>query len=471
MMPEIKLPMIKGDRKSDYDYRSNLPINLTAVERNIRGDQGYLLSHDGLTEFALTNGTARGGTFNERFNEHYRVSGDLFESVSSVGVVTTIGLTAGKGVCLFSNSFNTQAILSDGNLFYWDNSTLTKVTDPDLGFPIDITWFKGIYVMTDGEFLFHTDIANEFSISPLKYSSSEFSSDRILAVARDDHNQILAFNRYSTEYFYFDATVPIGTSVLVNISQASNKIGIVGTHCQTLLDGLFFILGGRQEESPSVHILNAGQETTIATREVDQVISKYTESELGTTILESRTVDRDKFLIVHLPNETLLYNHTVGKSIGLEAAWTYVKTGIEVDDPWRGRFGVFDPRAAKWIYGDMLENKLGYLDKQTASQYGAEVECTCYTPIIQDLETMSIDQFEIDTISGFSTNDFTSAFSLSYNGVTYGTEYWNLISLSQGYSRRYIARRVGYIQEDFNFKFRFVSVDKMSFAGLRVEFS
>lgn len=471
MMPEIKLPLIKGDRKSDYDYRSNLPVNLTAVARNIRGDQGYLLSHDGLTEFALTDGTARGGTFNERFNEHYRVSGDSFESVSSTGVVTKIGLTPGNGVVSLSNSFSTQAILTDGKLFYWDNTTLTQVTDPDLGFPIDITWFRGIYVMTDGEFLFHTDIANEFSISPLKYSSSEFSSDRILAVARDDHNQILAFNRYSTEYFFFDATVPTGTSVLVNISQASNKIGIVGTKCQTLLDGVFFILGGRQEESPSVHILNAGQETTVATREIDQIISKYTESELANVVLEARVVDRDKFLIVHLPNETLLYNHTVGKAIGIEAAWTYVKTGVATDEPWRAKFGVFDPRAAKWIYGDMLENKLGYLDDQTAGQYGNQVECTCYTPIIQDLETMSIDQFEISTISGFSTNDFTSAFSLSYDGVDYGTEYWNLISLSQGYNKRYIARRVGYIEYDFNFKFRFVSVDKMAFSGLRVEFS
>ena len=131
MMPAIKLPMIKGDRKSDYDYRSNLPVNLTAVVRNIIGDSGYLLSHDGLTEFAKTSGVARGGAFNERFNQHYRVSGDSFESVSPTGVVTNIGLTPGVEPCSLSNSFNTQAILSDGNLWLWDNTSLIKVTDPD----------------------------------------------------------------------------------------------------------------------------------------------------------------------------------------------------------------------------------------------------------------------------------------------------------------------------------------------------
>jgi len=470
-MPKITLPMIKGNRQDNFDYRSNLPVNLTAVIKNIKGDQGYLLAHDGLTAFALTAGKARGAYFHEGFNKHYRVSGDTFEEVSADGIVTTLGMTSGDGVCSMSGSFNTQAILTDGKLFLWDNASLIQVTDPDLGFPIDITWFRGIYVMTDGEFLFHTDIVNEFSISPLKYSSSEFSSDKILAVAKDDHNQILAFNRFSTEYFYFDASVPTGTSVLVSIPQASNKIGIVGTHCQTLLDGLFFILGGRQNESISVHILNAGQESTIATREIDQIISKYTEDELASVVLESRTVDRDKFLIVHLPNETLLYNHTVGAKIGIEAAWTYVKTGIDTDEVWRAKFGIFDPRASKWIYGDIIDNKLGYLDDKFAAQYGNQVECIFYTPIITELETMSIDEFEIKTIAGFSSNDFTSAFSLSYDGVTYGTEYWNLISFSQGYNQRYISRGLGYVRDDFNFKFRFVSTDKMAFSGLKVTYS
>lgn len=470
-MPEIKLPMIKGDRKSDYDYRSNLPINLTAVIRNIRGDQGYLLSHDGLTEFASTSGVARGGVFNERFEKHYRVSGDSFEVVNTDGATTVIGLTAGDGICSLANSFNTQAILTDGKLYLWDNASLVQVTDPDLGFPIDITHFRGIYVMTDGQFLFHTDINNEFSISPLKYSSSEFSSDKILAVEKIEQNKIVAFNRYSTEYFYFNANAPSGTSVLQVIDGASNNVGIMGTHCQTVLGGMFFILGGRKEESPSIHILSSGKEESVATREVDQILSKYTESELSRAYLESRTVDKDEFLIVHLKNETLIYNHAVAKAMGIDAAWTYVKTGVDTDNPWRAKFGVFDPRVSKWIYGDILENKLGYLDNKSAAQYDEQVESICYTPIVSALETFSIDQFEIDTIPGYATSDFTSAFSLSYDGVTYGTEHWNLISCSRGYNKRYIARRLGYIPDDFNMKFRFVSSDKMAFSGLTVIYS
>lgn len=466
----MQIPLIKGDRKSKYDYRDNLPVNMTVVARNIEGDQGYLLTHDGLTEFAQTNGVSRGGTYNEQFREHYRVSGNSFERVETDGTVNTLGQINGSNPCNFANSFDTQAILSDGSLFYWDGFSLAKVTDPELGIPIDITWFRGIYVMTDGESLFHTDINDETSIDPLKYSSSEFSSDPIKAVARNDQNQIIAFNRYSTEYFIFNASAPTGTSVLQVISGKASKIGIVGTNCKTEIDGSFFILGGRKKESPSVHILNAGQEVTIATREIDKVISQYTESELSTAYLESRVVDRDKFLIIHLPCHTLLYNHTIASKFGVDVAWTYVKTGIDIDEPWRAKYGVFDPRASRWIYGDLQENKLAYLDQESAAQYGNQVENICYTPILP-LETKSINEFEIDTIAGYSTRDFTSSFSISKNGVTYGQEYFNLISNDGGYNNRYIARRLGDIRDSFNFKFRFVSPDKMAFSGLKIKAS
>ena len=469
-MPELKIPLIRGTRQDDYDYRSNLPVNMTAVLRNIKGAAGYLLSHDGLTEFSEVSGVARGATYNERFNKHFRVSGDVFEYIEPDGTVNVIGNTPGISTCSFANSFNTQAVLSDGKVYYYDNANLIQFVDQDLGVPIDVTWFRGIYVFTDGSFLYHTDINNEFSISPLKYSSSEFAADRIVGVARNDQNQIIAFNRYSIEYFYFNPNAPVGTSVLQVISGKASKVGIVGTHCKTELDGTHFILGGRKEEAISVHALNAGQPVNISTREIDKVIATYSEQELTTVVMEARVVDRDKFIIIHLPNETLIYNHTVASAMGKDVAWSYVKSGIDTDEPWRGIHGIYDPQASKWIYGDKLENKLGYLDQQTASQYGEQVECVLYTPIV-DLEGQSIDVFEIDTIPGFTTNDFSSAFSTTYNHITYGEEYWNIISAPNEYELRYRMRRLGYVRDSFSMKFRFVSVDKMAFSGLTIGYS
>lgn len=456
------IPLIKGQRKTNYDYRDNLPINLTAVKSSVEGDTGYLIAHDGLAEFAQVSGQSRGGYFNERLNKHFRVSGEKLESISPSGEVEVIGALFGTETCSFSESFNTQAILSDGSFWLYDGYSLTRVEDPDLGVPIDITWFRGIYVMTDGEFLFHTDINDEFSISPLKYSSSEFATDPVKGLIRTDSNEIIAFNRYSTEYFYFNANAPVGTSVLSPIQGKSSRIGIVGTHCKCFLDGVIFILGGRKEESPSVHITNGASEVNVATREVDKIISQYTEEELQGVYMESRTVDRDKFVIVHLPNETLLYNYTLGQP---DVAWTIIKSGE--DSPWRAKFGVFDPRNSKWIYGDTQEFKLAYLDQQNMAQYGEEQELLFYTPILP-VKRQSINSLELDTISGYTANVKSCFMSMSYDGVGWGQEYAINISAPNNYDARYIIRRLGYVKSSVSFRFRFTGVEKMAFSGLEV---
>lgn len=468
-MPDISVPLIKGDRHSKLDYRDNLPVNMTAVIRDIKGDQGYLLTHDGLSSFSDVNGTARGGTYNERFNSHFRVSGGLFEEIGTDGSVTVLGDIAGTEVCQFANSFNTQAILSNGKMWLYDDSTLTQILDPDLGVPIDISWFRGIYVLTDGESLFQTDINDEYSISPLKFTSSEFAADPIKGVARNDQNQILAFNRYSIEYFVFNPNADVNTTVLQNIPGKAIKMGIVGTNCKVEMNGVFFILGGRKEESPSVHALSGGQSVPVATREIDKLIAKYSEAELAEVYMEARVKDGDQFLIIHLPCETLIYNHTIGKSMGNKFAWSYVKTGVNTDSVWRAKYGLFDPRISKWIYGDLLENKLGYLDEEIASQYDNEVETICYSPILP-IETASINKFEIDTIAGFQDDPQSASFSMSYDGTTYGKEFYNSISVSGNYHKRYIARRLGYIRDSFSMKFRVVSSGKVAFSGLKVNY-
>jgi len=459
------IPLIKGQRKSKYDYRDNLPVNMTSVVSQIEGDTGYMLTHDGLTKLAQTGGVARGGYFNERLNSHFRVSGNNLENIATDGTVDNLGAIAGQGTVSFAESFNSLAIVAGGKYYLYDASGLQEVTSPNLGVPIDITWFSGIYVMTDGEFIYNTSLSDETEIRVLDYVSSEFASDPIKGLLRTDSNQIVAFNRYSTEYFYFNANSNVNASPLQVIPGKSNRIGIVGTHCKCFLDGMVFILGGRKDESPSIHILNGANESTIATREIDKILSEYTESELSSAVLEDRTVDRDKFLIVHLSRHTLLYNHTVAQQAGIGAAWSFLKTNE--NDTWRGIYGVFDPRISKWVYGDRLENKLGYLDQQSFAQYEDPQEAIIYTPIIP-AKRVSINRIQLDTIAGFSDPAISVAMSMSYDSVTWGKEHWTVVSKPDNYNTNYIVRRLGYVAQSFSLRFRFISKDKMAFSGLTI---
>ena len=76
-MPVTNLPIIKGDRTVDNaDYRDALPVNYTAIAKEILGASGYLMSHDGLTLLGTGLGLDRAGYWNERQSIHFRVSGN-----------------------------------------------------------------------------------------------------------------------------------------------------------------------------------------------------------------------------------------------------------------------------------------------------------------------------------------------------------------------------------------------------------
>lgn len=467
-MPNLNLPIIKGDRTVDNaDYRDALPVNLTAVSKNILGASGYLLSHSGLTLFGTGLGLDRGGYWNERQEIHFRVSGGDLASVGSNGAVASLGSISGTERTSMVHSFQSQAIVTDGKMWLYDGS-LSQVMDVDLGSPIDITWIDGYYFLTDGEFLYHTDINDESSIDPLKFATSEFSPDPTLAVDKTSSNQVIVFNRYTTEYFENRATENFAFR---RISGKAIKCGIVGTHCETELEGKFYVIGGGREEAVSVHQFSAGTYTSIATREVDKILSTYNESELESAVLETRVEDQDRFLIAQLPNHTLEFNATIAAKLGKEYAWTIVKSDVVGDTKWRAVNGVYDPRVSSWIYGDNQNTNIGLLDNTVASQYGEQVESLFFSPMV-NMESASIDEIDINTIPGhqFNTDEVTVAVSLTYDGLSYGKEWWALYGEQSHYGVRFILRRLGYVREVIGFKFRCVSTERVSFTMLKVTY-
>lgn len=466
---KLPIPIGLGDEHgSETDYRDQLPVNYTLVERQIKGSQGYLLSYPGLTEYGDGNGIDRGAIYNERQRDHLRISGESLISVAVDGVATTLGVISGSDQAILPYSFTTQGILADTRFWLYDGATLQELTDPDLGSPIDCVWINGVYFFTDGETLYHTRADSEFSIDPLAFATSEFSPDRTWALLKNIQNQVVVLNRYSTEWFFDTGSSIAGAFRFERIQGKSVKVGIVGTNCKAELDGKIFILGGRKEESPSIHVLESGREETVASREIDKILATYTESELRLTVLEARVDERQKYLYVRLLRHTLLFDLTIAQKFGIQRAWTIIKSDITGDTPWRGSNGIFDPRAAKWIYGDSIDGRLGFLDNTTSNQYGEQSENIFFTNII-NIEDSSINWLELDTIPGFSDGIVTVFVSLSYNGVTYGKEYRVVESEQFRYSRRFIARRLGYVSKLFNFKFRVVSPYRTAFSNLVID--
>jgi len=470
-MPTVPITLIKGDKIGiETDYRDALPVNMYAVKRDILGAKGYMIEYPGLTKLGDGSGVDRGGTYNERFSAHYRVSGTKLISVSAAGVITELGDIPGTSQARLIDlySFNTQGIIADGRFFlYSPGGGFAEVVDPDLGSPIDGVWIDIYYFMTDGEYLFHTELTDEASIDPLMYATAEFMPDPSLGLAKTQDNKVMVFGRYSLEYFVNVSTANFAFQRVVTRAQ---KIGIVATHAKCDSGGKFYITGGYRDSAVGVYIIGIGSSTKVSTREIDKLLAKYTEPELADMRMECRTENNTTFILVHLPEETLCFNETIAAEFGKEIAWSLLKTGTG-DAVYRGINGILDARSAKWVYGDKFDSKIGLLDNDVSTQYDAIAEWYLYTPLV-NLETFSIDEIGIETIPGHTTTlDATVAVSLTYNGVTYGAEHWMQYGAPADYGQSFILRRLGICNGWMGFRFRGVSKSRMAFALMRLTYA
>jgi hypothetical protein len=469
-MPREVITLLRGDKTdAQTDFRDALPVNMSGVLRPILGAQGYMLQEPGLTAYGEASGADRGGTWNVKFQEHYRLSGTDFCSVAEDGTVTVIGTILNTDQASLPASFNTQAIIADGAFYLYDAvNGLRQVTDPDVGNPIDGVWIDGYYFLTDGNYLYHTDLDDEEAIDPLKYATSEFSPDPTVGVSVTTDDKVIAWNRYTTEYFSNEANEQFA---FTRLGGRTVKYGLVGTHCKAEIGGEFFFMGGPKEGNISIYRLGVGSATNISSREVDKLIAQYTEAQLALCLLETRIVDNYPELIVRLPNETLKFNVTLAAKAGVENAWTLLSSSTANPGTYRAINGVFDPRRGQWVYGDTQGATLGYLDPTVATHYGAIAQWYLYTPLLY-LEAVSLDELAVQIIPGHTaTSDATVAISLTYDGYYYGSEAWLTYGAPSAYSQRFIARTLGYVRNYFGLRLRGASRSRMAFATASLTFS
>ena len=96
-------------------------------------------------------------------------------------------------------------------------------------------------------------------------------------------------------------------------------------------------------------------------------------------------------------------------------AWTSFMTG---KNP--AKHGIFDPRLGKWVYGDKIDARFGFLDENSATHYGEKVEWLLFTPFM-NIESASIDEMGIEILPGHTVSDNAMVFfSMTYDGVTFG---------------------------------------------------
>lgn len=386
-----QIPILSGIGASGTDFTTSFPLNLIPVVKETGIAQGYLRPAEGIVAIADAAGANRGGV--RWRNEHYRVMGSSFVKVSAGGAITVIGAIAGSNFCTFAESFDYLAINGGNNVYLYNGTTLTQITDVDLGTSLDIEWANGYFISTDGRFLATSDIGNPFSWNPLRYASSEASPDPGVALQKI-RNEIYALNRYTTEVFGA-ITNPGQGFPFGRIEGAQIMKGATGSRaCAVFAQSLAF-LGGGENEPPAVWLAAGGEARKLSTRDIDDALRVYADAALSDVVLESR-IDRDhEFLYVHMPDRTFVYDGAGSVAAG-RPIWFVLQSAT----------GGYRARGFVWAYNrwnvaDPVGTQIGYLSNDIGSHYGVPVVWQFSTPVIYNASRGAIiHELELVALTG-----------------------------------------------------------------------
>lgn len=377
---------------------------------------GYLRPAEGAVRLGASSGVSRGGI---NWNDVcYRVMGTKLVSVDALGVETVLGDVGAGGQCSFAYSFDRLAITSGGDLWYWDGVNLLQVLDGDLGTALSVVWVDGYFMTTDGEFLVVTELADPFSVNPLKYGSSEVDPDPIVNVLKL-RNEICAVNRYTIEFFQNVG----GTFFPFNrINGAQLQKGAMGTHAACIFAEYIAFIGSGRNEAPGIYFGVLGSTTKLSTREIDTLLLQYTTAELAAVVLESRLYAGHEHLWVRLPDRTLVYDLQASKIMG-EQVW-YVLTSSQIG------FEKYRPVDLVWCYeqwlvADSQTGDYGYMDTGTARHFGEVCRWEFGTTILyNDSRGGIFNSIELVCLTGRveAGEDPYISTSYSVDGVTWSQE-------------------------------------------------
>lgn len=497
----MQIPLIKGDKVNNQaEWTDALPVNMYVVTKPILGADGYFASYPGLdvdsivSGFSVTAGSDRGAIWVEvgdpTFDGHYRVLGQKLCKVDNtlfpaVSAVTAIGDIPGNDLVSMAYSFNNLAIVADGNLWYYNPTAgLRQITDPEVGSPIDITWGQNLFILTDGDVVYHSDPLDEENFLPLDFTVPEFRPDPSLGVSVNEDSELLVFGTLSVEHF-----VNVGATNFVYrpLTQKAQKIGVVGTRAKKAYGNTYFMVGRRDTSSFGVYITESGVSQKVSSIAIDRILANYSAADLKDTIIDVLTFDGVTLCVITLKDRTLCLNWTLAESKGVDLAWSELTSPTFTDTidpiPHDGFNYVYDQKNKAWLCGDRRLAVVLRLSTEKASQLNRPQEHILYSPLIKIGQATggspSIDELEIETIPGYgipeTANDVDKSsnmfVSLTYNGVTYGKEWSELYGQLGNHGQKYIIRRLGIVRDIVGFKFRSATKYRMALAFFSIEVS
>lgn len=446
--------------KASADFERSVPINLDPIAEPGDGtgtgiSKGYLRLTYGVRTVLDAGGQDRGGYVWQ--GRHLRVIGAQLVEVNG-GAVSPIGNVGDNGQPVqFAEGFGRVGIASNEQLFYYDGTALTRVTDPDLGQALAVAWSDGYFLTTDGDFIVATELNDPAAVDPLKYGSSEADPDPVLGILalRGD---VYAVNRYTIEKFVNGGT----TGFPFQRSRGSQiPKGAVGRQAYCPFVETFAFCGSARNETPSVYLAGAGQAIPIATRALATAIAALTDEQQATIRLEAITASGLQMLMVHLPTETWVYHWTASQLLDIPV-WSRRLGGVQLVQP----YPVRNHTLVGQDWWCSSGTKLGIVDPAEAMLFGEPLAFQFDTALLYNEGASAVvHELELVTLAGRS-DDTRVALSYTDDGLTWGQERFSGAGNRGNRGARPAWRRLGRMAQWRGFRFRGIAKGPVAFARL-----
>jgi hypothetical protein len=172
-------------------------------------------------------------------------------------------------------------------------------------------------------------------------------------------------------------------------------------------------LGSGRNEAPAIYVGASATTQKISTQEIDELLGTYTESQLSNVKLEARNDKAHQHLYVHLPDRTIVYDAAASEALNTQV-WFTLTSSVEGFSRYRARNLVwcYD----KWLVGDPLTNRLGFLTQAVGSHWGEQVRWEFGTSIVYNEGNGAIfNRLELVSLTGSVANGTNPRISTSYS--------------------------------------------------------
>lgn len=459
-MPQISI--VSGIYSNGIaDYRQSVPVNYYPVVLPTGMSDSYLRQTPGVRQFASGVGAERGSVeFNGLL---YKVSGTTLIRVYANGVVESLGIIPGSGRVAIASSIDRICFVADGRGFYWtDSGGLVEITDPDFARAIDVIYIDGYFLFIDESFIFNSDLNNPTSINPLSFGSAEVEGDPNVAVVKVRNEPYIC----GTETIEVFQNVGGSGFPFARVNGAMITKGVVGTFAACELEDALFFVGNGRGEAPSIYIASGGQANKVATDEMEKIIQALTSAQLAEIYCETYTANGQYFVLVHLTEQTLVYDLNGSRAAG-SALW-HVRKSDHIGYRLRGFIRIFD----KWIVGDSMDGRIGEVRDDLPTEYDDSVFREFTTPLgfVEGREFVvhSATLYGLPGRTALQTNPRVSM-SISRDGITYGQERWVESGKHGQFGFKPAWRQLGRANYQMSLKFRVANESFFTPARLEIE--